>query len=80
MLVIGRSVGCDILLDAPQVSGQHAVLILGPQGVAIEDRGSTNGTFVRGQRVYDATPIGPGDTIGFGSFVLSYDDLMRYVR
>jgi pSer/pThr/pTyr-binding forkhead associated (FHA) protein len=79
VLIIGRAEGCDILLDAGQVSGQHAVLVLGPQGAFLEDRNSTSGTFVRGQRIQSATPVGPGDTIGFGSYTISFEDLVRRI-
>jgi hypothetical protein len=73
---IGRAEGCDILYDRPQVSGRHALLTIGPRGATIEDQGSTNGTFVGGRRISAPTPIRPGDTIGFGSFTISYEELL----
>ena len=68
-LIVGRSQGCDIRLDHPSVSLRHARLITSGADRTIEDLGSTNGTFVNGQRVppglmvrvteQDAIRIGP---------------------
>ncbi len=47
-------------------SRRHANLSPTPQGVAVADAGSTNGTFVNGQRISQAM-AGPGDLIKVGS-------------
>jgi len=50
LVTIGRS-GCDVILDDPELSRRHArIKIRGPQG-ELEDMGSTNGTFVRDERI-----------------------------
>jgi pSer/pThr/pTyr-binding forkhead associated (FHA) protein len=47
-------------------SRRHAVLQPGVGGLAVTDLGSTNGTFLNGQRVSQAT-AGPGDMLKLGS-------------
>lgn len=50
---IGRA-ECDIILDDPECSRQHASLeVLGSRAV-VSDLGSTNGTFVQGERIEKA--------------------------
>ncbi len=48
---IGRTPESDIQVSHPQVSSQHAFLHQVGPDLFIEDRGSQNGTFVRGQRI-----------------------------
>ena len=69
-MVIGRSPGCSICLDDDSVSRRHAILRLDPGGgVSLEDVGSTNGTFVNGDRVDHAT-LADGDRLLIGSTVV----------
>ncbi|MDQ4005653.1 MAG: trypsin-like peptidase domain-containing protein [Actinomycetota bacterium] len=50
--VVGRTEDCQLILDDLQVSRQHCAFDPLPDGRAfLEDLGSTNGTFVNGQRV-----------------------------
>jgi pSer/pThr/pTyr-binding forkhead associated (FHA) protein len=66
-LTIGRE-GCDVLLPDPEVSRRHAVMrVLESGGAAIEDLGSTNGTWVNGERAHGPTPVAPGDIVRFGN-------------
>lgn len=62
---VGRSSESDIFLVDPSVSRVHATLE--PQGdqVIVRDAGSTNGTFVNGERVQLRT-LRPGDRVAFG--------------
>jgi ABC-type multidrug transport system ATPase subunit len=48
---VGRDPQSDIVVDEPRVSWQHAILRLADDQWLLEDVGSTNGTFVGGQRV-----------------------------
>ncbi|MCA9719158.1 MAG: FHA domain-containing protein [Dehalococcoidia bacterium] len=71
-LIIGRAPACGIHLDHPTVSLRHA-RVLTTNGVrTIEDLGSTNGTYVNGQRVYPGHPlrINPGDEVRVGPVLL----------
>jgi predicted component of type VI protein secretion system len=65
---IGRE-GCDIVLGDPQVSRRHAAMRRLDSGPAIEDLGSTNGTFVNDERVRGTRPLAAGDTVRFGATV-----------
>ena len=62
---IGRE-GCDIVLGDPQVSRRHAAMRRLDSGPAIEDLGSTNGTFVNDHRIAAPTVVGPGDSLSLG--------------
>lgn len=63
-VIAGRGEGCDIVLEATEVSRQHAALEVGPEGVQVEDLDSSNGTFVNGERVRKKL-AGRGDEIAF---------------
>jgi ABC-type multidrug transport system ATPase subunit/pSer/pThr/pTyr-binding forkhead associated (FHA) protein len=71
-MVVGRAPGCDLVVDAPQVSSRHCRLT--PEGndiFRVEDLGSTNGTWVNGRRVGPGGErMRVGDTLGLGSYVL----------
>jgi predicted component of type VI protein secretion system len=65
-LTIGRE-GCDVVLPDPEVSRRHAALRVTGDGVAVEDFGSTNGTFVNEERVQGVRPLHDGDVVRFGN-------------
>lgn len=66
-LTIGRE-GCDVVLPDPEVSRRHAVMrVLDSGAAAIEDLGSTNGTWVNDERADGPTPIVPGDVVRLGN-------------
>ena len=77
---IGREPDSNIYFSQSQVSGRHGLLHVTPGGILIEDIGSSNGTFVNGQRIFSRTPITPSDSIGFGSYSVSYAVLLSMVR
>jgi len=52
--VIGRDYSCDVPILQPYVSKRHLRIL---RGVVIVDLGSSNGTFVDGERVYEATLV-----------------------
>lgn len=63
---IGRSTESDIALNDNFMSAEHARLELRGDEWVLEDLHSTNGTFVNGFEVRDATTINDGDTIRVG--------------
>ncbi|MDW7966798.1 MAG: FHA domain-containing protein [Thermoanaerobaculum sp.] len=54
-VVLGRGAGCDVQLTDSEVSRRHALLEIRGDEVTIKDLGSTNGTYVEGVRVTQAT-------------------------
>ncbi|HSG14770.1 MAG TPA: FHA domain-containing protein [Anaerolineae bacterium] len=70
VLMMGRDPLSDIILDDPEVSRHHAKLMLQAEGYELQDLGSTNGTFVDGQRLGgEPQALGPGQVIMLGSNV-----------
>lgn len=65
---IGRA-ECDVELNDPDVSRRHAVIRQVDDGLAIEDLGSTNGTFVNDRRISGIVLVAEGDRIRFGNTV-----------
>ena len=66
-LVIGRSRSCDIRLREDTVSRLHAALVWRNDELVVEDLGSSNGTFVNGERVLSPRSVVAGDTVRFGT-------------
>jgi pSer/pThr/pTyr-binding forkhead associated (FHA) protein len=69
--LIGRIDSNHVVLDDPSVSRIHAKLILGRDGVEIEDCGSTLGTQVNGDLV-DRARLREGDVIKVGAVLLTF--------
>lgn len=63
--LIGRGSDCDITIDDDGISRHHLKLSMTPGGVIATDLNSTNGTFVEGHRITDATLV-DGNTITMG--------------
>jgi serine/threonine protein kinase len=68
-LSLGREPGCDVLLSEQQVSRRHAVVQVTAATVHVVDLGSTNGTFVNGERIEanHPHPLRTGDTLRLGT-------------
>ncbi len=50
-VTLGRAPECDIVLDSTQVSRRHATFKLEGASWAVRDLGSSNGTFLNGERL-----------------------------
>ncbi len=65
-LAVGRSRTCDVPIKDPSVSRRHAELAPGGGKIQVRDLGSSNGTFVNGQRVTESAELADGDTLALG--------------
>lgn len=64
--VVGRDPEVEVVYDTPNVSRRHARLRRTAKGMVVEDLGSTNGTWLNGNRIRKATRIQPTDDVRFG--------------
>ena len=70
--VIGRDPSCGVWLDQPGVSRRHARVMVKDDVAAIEDLGSTNGTFVSETAIAGPHQLRDADVIQVGSVDLKY--------
>jgi adenylate cyclase len=64
-VLVGRAATSDVPIYDPTISRRHAELALAPNGVQVRDLGSSNGTFLNGSRITEATGV-DGDVVTFG--------------
>lgn len=64
--IIGSAAECDPRVDCATVSGRHCRLTKEADGFLLEDLGSSNGTFVNGQRVERPRVVRHGDLVTLG--------------
>src|SRR5690349_23814152 len=67
---VGRVQGNDLMLPKGNVSKRHARLLFRDGRVIVTDLKSTNGTYVNGRKIAQATIVREGDKIYVGDFVL----------
>jgi hypothetical protein len=65
--VIGRAATCQLSLDDPLVSRNHATLSVTSDAVVLADLGSRNGVRVNGDRIESKRALAHGDQITIGS-------------
>lgn len=63
---LGRDPQGDVVFDDARVSWRHATVRFDGRSWVIEDHGSTNGTFVQGQRIHQME-LGPGSAVNLGN-------------
>lgn len=68
-VTIGRDPACDLVLNDAKCSRRHAVIEMGPSGLAVRDNGSANGVFVNGKKI-ERSPLTPGDIVRLGETAL----------
>jgi pSer/pThr/pTyr-binding forkhead associated (FHA) protein len=68
-IIVGRSSDLDMVLVEDMVSRRHAKIVVETEQVTIQDLGSTNGTFVNGERVKRAS-LNDGDRVLIGTSII----------
>jgi len=65
--IVGRNPQSAIWIDAGSVSRVHAHIVIAGGRATVEDRRSTNGTYVNGARITSRHPLVDGTRVTFGS-------------
>jgi hypothetical protein len=80
-LTIGRAAEGGLHLLDDKASREHCVIEpIGPAGHVLRDLGSSNGTWLNGQLLHEATRLRPGDHISVGESVLVYEPSFDALR
>src|SRR5512147_1167888 len=69
-MTIGRDSTNEIVINDAEVSRRHARLTFQGGKYVLEDLGSTNGTFVNGQRLAGPRVLKPGEVVSFGEQIV----------
>jgi Protein of unknown function (DUF3662)/FHA domain len=72
-VTIGRSRKCDVVLDDPNVSREHAEIRPRGGSWVLTDLGSTNGTALGGRRLQGPEVVRPGDEIEIGTSAIRFE-------
>jgi pSer/pThr/pTyr-binding forkhead associated (FHA) protein len=73
VVLIGRGADCQLILDDDYVSTRHARIVASESGIYVEDLGSTNGSYVNGQRITAPTSVTLADTVRIGKTVMKLE-------
>ncbi len=69
---IGRSKQNDIKIDDSSISRNHAILFIDDDKFSIQDNGSTNGTYINGQRIQGRSILKRNDILKLGNSVIPW--------
>ena len=70
--VIGRDTAATVHLESLRISRYHARIVLRADEAVLEDLGSKNGTYLRGERLSSPARLKPGDDVRIGPFTLTF--------
>ncbi len=76
-VILGRSPECTLALPSGQASRRHAAVCREADRVLIRDLGSTNGTFVNGEKVQGERELSSGDRIDIGGTCVTFWNVGR---
>ena len=71
---IGRAVECDVVIASKSVSREHTRIRRDGRRWFVDDLGSTNGTYLNGERVVASLPMMDGDSLKVGDVEFSFHD------
>jgi pSer/pThr/pTyr-binding forkhead associated (FHA) protein len=71
-VLIGRSLDAQVSINEQAISNEHARIEQTGANFTLRDLGSTNGTYVNGQRLVDTVVLAGGDTIRMGSTTFTF--------
>ena len=71
--IVGRGSGSDVTIDDPSMSRRHLNVSIAADGITVADAGSTNGTFIDGEKLENARSIGPNDVIEAGGSLIGFE-------
>jgi hypothetical protein len=70
---IGRIEENNFQISEPSVSSRHCEILLRGNDVVVKDLGSTNGTFINGEKITEEGVLKPGQTLRLGNVELKLD-------
>ena len=70
--LLGRTDESTVWIDAPTISRRHARIVVSRGRATLEDLGSRNGTWLRGQRIDSPCPLEDGDEIRLGRVPVTF--------
>jgi DNA-binding winged helix-turn-helix (wHTH) protein len=70
--ILGRDPDATVWFDRPGVSRRHAQIVIAGDAATLEDLGSTNGTWLRGERLTAPAPLADGDEIRLGPAIVTF--------
>ncbi len=70
--VLGRDDDAVAWLDSPTVSRRHARILVSDGMATLEDLGSRNGTYLRGERIHAPASLVDGDEIRIGRVFITF--------
>lgn len=76
--IVGRDLANDIAISDPEVSRRHARFMKKEENFLVEDLGSTNGTFLNGERISSPQEVQEGDVITLGENVVMVFEKSSY--
>lgn len=80
IVTIGRAVESDLVITSRRVSREHACLRREGWRVILQDMGSTNGTFLNGERILDPVELRDEDRIRIGDVTFVFHDPAITIR
>src|SRR5687767_13274222 len=77
-LTVGRDSTNEIVINDAEISRRHARLTFQGGKYVIEDLGSTNGTFVNGQRLAGPRVLKAGEVVSFGEQIVLVFEMTNF--